>query len=233
MKVEQVTGLPMLSVIPQREALARYGLSVETLQTTLATAVAGEEAGQIFDGDRRFELVVRLPEQLRTDPAALIAVPLPAPLSNGEKAGQMFVPLGEVATLDLREGPNQISRENGKRLITVTANVRERDLGSFVNDLRARIDRQVKLPPGYWLDYSGTFKQLVSASQRIEIVTPIALVLILILQYTAFGSFRDALIVFSGVPLALVGGVATLALRVYRCPSPPVLALSRFPASPS
>ena len=212
-KVEQVTGLPMLSVIPRREALARYGLSVESVQTTLATAVAGEEAGQIFEGDRHFELVVRLPEQLRTDPAALAAIPIPVPLSDPAHPQQMFVPLGEVATLEFIEGPNQISRENGKRLITVTANVRERDLGSFVNELRTPIDNQVKLPPGYWLDYGGTFKQLVSAAQRLEIVTPITLVLILILLYTAFGSFRDALIIFSGVPLALVGGVATLALR--------------------
>jgi heavy metal efflux system protein len=181
--------------------------------TTLATAVAGEAAGQIFDGDRRFDLVVRLPERLRTDPTALAAIPIPVPLSDHEHPEQMFVPLGEVATLDLVEGPNQISRENGKRLITVTANVRGRDLGSFVNQLRARIDHQVKLPPGYWVDYGGTFKQLVSATQRLEIVTPIALVLILLLLYTAFGSLRDALIVFSGVPLALVGGVATLGLR--------------------
>lgn len=212
-KVEQVTGLPMLSVIPRREVLARYGLSVETVQTTLATAVAGEEAGQIFEGDRRFDLVVRLPEQLRTDPEALAAIPIPVPLSGPEHPEHLFVPLGEVAKLELVDGPNQISRENGKRLITVTANVRERDLGSFVNELRTRIDSQVKLPPGYWLDYGGTFKQLVSATQRLEIVTPIALVLILILLYTAFGSLRDALVVFSGVPLALVGGVATLALR--------------------
>jgi cobalt-zinc-cadmium resistance protein CzcA len=209
-KVEQVTGLPTLSVTPNRAALARYGLSVEDVQSTLATAVAGEMAGQMFDDDRRFDLVVRLPEQLRSDPAALAAIPLPVPLAED---GREFVPLGEVARLELVDGPNQVSRENGKRRITVTANVRGRDLGGFVAELRERVDAEVKLPAGYWLDYGGTFQQLASASQRLAIVTPAALALILVLLYTAFGSVRDALIVFSGVPLALVGGVAALALR--------------------
>jgi cobalt-zinc-cadmium resistance protein CzcA len=209
-KIEQVSGLPNLTVTPDREALSRYGLSVDTVQSVLAIAVAGEEAGQIFDGDRRFDLVVRLPEVLRTDPEALAAIPIPVPLRAD---GQEFVPLGEVARLELVDGPNQISRENGKRRLTVSANVRERDLGTFVAEVRERVGAEVRMPAGYWLDYGGTFKQLASATERLAIVTPAALLLILILLYTAFGSVRDALIVFSGVPLALVGGVAALALR--------------------
>ena len=209
-QVEQVTGLPNLTVTPNRAALARYGLTVQDVHSVLATAVAGESAGQIFDGDRRFDLVVRLPEALRTNPDALAAIPIPVPLSED---GREFVPLGEVASLSIEDGPNQISRENGKRRLTVSANVRERDLGSFVAEVRQRVEAEVPLPAGYWLDYGGTFKQLASASQRLAVVTPAALLLIVILLYMAFGSVRDALIVFSGVPLALVGGVAALALR--------------------
>lgn len=209
-QVEQVTGLPNLTVTPNRAALARYGLSVQDVHSVLGTAVAGESAGQIFEGDRRFDLVVRLPDSLRSNPDALAAIPIPVPLAEDARE---FVPLGEVASIEIIDGPNQFSRENGKRRISVTANVRERDLGSFVAEVRERVDTDVKLPPGYWLDYGGTFKQLESASQRLAVVTPAALLLIVILLYMAFGSVRDALIVFSGVPLALVGGVFALALR--------------------
>jgi cobalt-zinc-cadmium resistance protein CzcA len=209
-QVEQVTGLPTLTVTPNRAALARYGLSVAAVQEALATAVAGTEAGQLFEGDRRFPLVVRLPESLRTNPDALAAIPIPVPLSDD---GQEFVPLGEVTKIELVEGPNQISRENGKRRLTVTANVRGRDLGGFVDDVQRRVAEQVQIPPGYWIDYGGTFRQLESASQRLAIVTPAALLLILVLLYSALGSMRDSLVVFSGVPLALVGGVAALAIR--------------------
>ena len=209
-KVEQIGGLPTLSIVPDRNALARYGLSQDAVQQVVVTAVAGTEVGQLFDGDRRFDIVVRMPEALRTNLAALGAIPVPLP-TEGDV--HQFVPLGELASMQLIDGPNQVSRENGKRRLTVTANVRERDLGSFVADLQSRIDAEVTLPEGYWLDYGGTFQQLQSARDRLALVVPLALALIFILLFSAFGSVRDAAIVFSGVPLALVGGVAALALR--------------------
>lgn len=209
-KVEQITGLPTLSVTPDREALARYGLSQEDAQQVIATAIAGTEAGQLFEGDRRFDIVVRLPEALRTDISALSAIPVPLPTDTDS---HQFVPLGELATMTLADGPNQISRENGKRRLTVTANVRDRDLGGFIAELQAKIDNELKLPAGYWLGYGGTFQQLQSARERLSLVVPLALALIFVLLFTAFGSARDAAIVFSGVPLALVGGVAALWIR--------------------
>lgn len=206
-KVEQVTGLPMLSVIPNRLALASYGLDMASLQDQVAIALAGESAGLVFEGDRRFELVVRLPEPLRQDAQALARLPIPIAKSPG------FVPLGEVATLEMSQSPNQISRENGKRLVVVTANVRGRDLGSFVAEAQTRIAQDVKLPAGYWLDYGGTFEQLESASKRLSLVVPLTLVMVIGLLVMAFGSLKDALIIFTGVPLALTGGVLALWLR--------------------
>ena len=205
-RVEQVTGLPMLSVIPRRLALARYGLTVDALQTLVATSIGGEQAGLIYEGDRRFELVVRLPEDLRRDIDRLAFLPVPLPDGG-------YVPLEEVAELDIRPAPAQISRENGKRRVVVTANVRGRDLGGFVEEVKARIGQDVTLPSGYWLDYGGTFEQLQSASQRLAIVVPVTLAVIIGLLVMAFGSFRDALIIFTGVPLALTGGVLALWLR--------------------
>jgi cobalt-zinc-cadmium resistance protein CzcA len=205
-KVEQVQGLPVLSINANRQALYRYGLSVSDIQSVLATAVGGRDAGQIYEGDRRFDIVVRLPETQRGDIAALERLPIALP-------GGGAVPLREVATLDLAPGPNQVSRENGKRRLVVTANVRNRDLGGFVAEAQRAIETQVKLPPGYWLDYGGTFEQLQSASQRLSIVIPVTLVAIFALLIMAFGSVRDALVIFSGVPLALTGGVLALWLR--------------------
>jgi cobalt-zinc-cadmium resistance protein CzcA len=205
-QVEQVTGLPMLSVYPRRTTLSRYGLSVDDLQGLVATGIGGQEAGLIYEGDRRFQLVVRLPESLRRDVDGLADLPIPLP--DGD-----YVPLSEVADLELAPAPNQISRENGKRRVVVTANVRDRDLGSFVDEARERIARQIKLPDGYWLDYGGTFQQMQSASQRLTLVVPATLALILALLVLAFGSFKDALIIFTGVPLALTGGVLSLWLR--------------------
>ena len=205
-RVEQVTGLPTLSVIPKRTALGRYGLNVSELQEWVATAIGGESAGILYEGDRRFELVVRLPETVRRDIERLAFLPVPLP--NGD-----YVPLSEVATLDISPAPAQISRENGKRRIVVTANVRGRDLGGFVEDVKAQISSQVDIPAGYWLDYGGTFEQLESASKRLSIVVPLTLLLIIGLLVMAFGSLKDALIIFSGVPLALTGGVLALALR--------------------
>ncbi len=223
-KTEQATGLPMLSIEPNHRALAVYGLNPAAVQETVATAVGGEVAGQFFEGDRRFDLVVRLPERLRQDPAALADLPIPLPASTGDRdessrdatwlaGAPRTVPLREVASIKSVLGPNQINRENGKRRIVVTANVRDRDLGGFVTDLRSRIDAQVKLPEGYWIGYGGTFEQLISASQRLAVVVPVTLVLIFALLFMAFGSAKDAAIVFSGVPLALTGGVIALWLR--------------------
>ena len=205
-QVEQVTGLPMLSVHPKRMDLSRYGLNVEDVQALVATGIGGENAGLIYEGDRRFELVIRLPETIRRDIDSLAFLPIPLPDGG-------YVPLSEVAELELAPAPNQISRENGKRRVVVTANVRDRDLGGFVEEAQARIAQEVDLPDGYWLDYGGTFEQLQSASARLALVVPITLAIIIGLLIMAFGSVKDALIIFTGVPLALTGGVLSLWLR--------------------
>ena len=209
-KVEQVTGLPVLQVTPNRAAMARLGLNVSDIQDVVATSLGGTEAGQIFEGDRRFDVVVRLPEHIRSnvDEIGRLRVPL-----HGSSGMTGFVPLSEVATIDTVVGPNQISREDGKRRVVVTANVRGSDLGSFVTRLRTQVDQEVKLPEGYWVSFGGTFEQLTSATQRLQIVVPLALVLIIGLLFMLFGNIKDALIVFSGVPLALTGGIIALALR--------------------
>lgn len=223
--VEQVTGLPMLTVIPDRDRLAYYGLSVEQLHQTLRTALGGAKAGQIFEGDRRFDLVVRLDERIRADLTAIKRLPLTLPdyvmpevagdadMVNVDRPPVKTIPLGEVAELEFIQGPNQVSRENGKRRVFVTANVRNRDLGSFVNDVQQAVSASIELPAGYWLDYGGTFEQLLSASQRFSVIVPITLLVIFGLLVMAFNSMKDALLVFTGVPLALTGGVAALALR--------------------
>jgi heavy metal efflux system protein len=205
-KVEQIAGLPILSIESNREALYRYGLDVSDVQEVITAATGGEEAGLIFEGDQRFSIVVRLDEKLRSD--LKILERLPIPLENGG-----YVPLREVASLSLAPGANQISRENGKRRIVVSANVRGRDLGGFVSEAQKKIEEQVKLPPGYWLNYGGTFEQLQSASERLTLLVPITLVMIFALLMMTFGSAKDAALVFSGVPLALTGGVIALWLR--------------------
>jgi cobalt-zinc-cadmium resistance protein CzcA len=222
-KLEQATGLPLLTVTPDRQALVRYGLNPGAVQDTVATAVGGEVAGQYFEGDRRFDIVIRLPEQLRQDPAALADLPIPLGgsdnLDESSRAAAWMsgtpqtVPLREVAKIETTQGPNQINRENGKRRAVVTANVRGRDLGGFVTELQQRIGAEVEVPAGYWVDYGGTFEQLISASQRLSVVVPVTLAIIFALLFWAFGSAKDAIIVFTGVPLALTGGVVALALR--------------------
>ncbi|MDX1497171.1 MAG: CusA/CzcA family heavy metal efflux RND transporter [Salinisphaeraceae bacterium] len=223
-RTEQTTGLPMLVVTPNRERLSRYGLNVENLQEVVKTALGGEKVGLVYEGDKRFDLVVRLSDSLRIDPQVLEHLPIPLPADDAPVAGDadalgaamsppQHVPLGAVASIETVEGPSQISRENGKRRIFVTANVRSRDLGSFVAEAQSAITGKVRLPSGYWLDYGGTFEQLISASKRLSLVVPLTLLLILALLYAAFGNGRDALIVFSGVPLALTGGVAALLIR--------------------
>ncbi len=205
-KVEQVSGLPILSVEANRPVLYRYGLNVADVQEVLAAATGGEEAGLVFEGDRRFAIVVRVTEEVRNDLSALERLPIPLPQGG-------YVPLHEVATLTLTPGPNQISRENGKRRLVVSANVRGRDLGGFVAEVQTQIDQRVTLPPGYWLEYGGTFEQLQSATERLSVLVPITLVMIFALLMMTFRSAKDAALVFSGVPLALTGGVIALWLR--------------------
>ena len=222
-KTEQVTGLPLLSINPDRERLARYGLSVADVQDVVHSALGGDHAGVMFEGDRRFGILVRLGDELRTDPAMLARLPVKLGAATREVRGDAdqfgsadapeFVPLGELASIEVTLGPNQISRENGKRRVVVTSNVRDRDLGSFVAEARERIGSSVQLPAGYWLDYGGTFEQLESASQRLAIVVPLTLLLVFGLLYAVFSSGRDTLVVFSGVPLALTGGVLALLVR--------------------
>jgi cobalt-zinc-cadmium resistance protein CzcA len=224
-KTEQVSGLPVLTVKLNRSALARLGVSVADVQSIVEVAVGGKNAGLIFEGDRRFELVVRLPEHLRSDIEAIRNLPIPVPPAeapgtpvkalwgNSPLSQVHYTPLSSVAEIEVAPGPNQISRENGKRRVVVTANVRGRDLGSFVSDVEAQIAQKVKLPPGYWITYGGQFEQLVSATKRLTIVVPIALLLIFVLLFMSLGSLADAALVFSGVPLALTGGIAALLLR--------------------
>jgi heavy metal efflux system protein len=223
-RVEQVSGLPLLTIVPDRAALARYGLNVEDVQDVVEAAIGGKAIGRFFEGDRRFDIVLRLPESIRSDIDALRQLPIPLPVDRtvddasalvlgADGKGPRFVPLQEVAAIERSTGVNQISRENGKRRVVVTVNVRGRDLGTFVDDLRQRLANDYPLPSGYWIEYGGTFEQLISASNTLRLVVPVALLLIFGMLYTAFGSARDALLVFTGVPLALTGGVLALWLR--------------------
>lgn len=208
-KVEQTTGLPMLTINIDRTIIARLGVNVSDVQDALSIAVGGREAGQLFQGDRRFGIVVRLPESLRSDLEAIKQ--LPVRLTAQGKASYMR--LGDVATLDIAPGPNQISRENGKRSVVVTANVRGRDIGSFVADAQSKIASDIQVPSGYWIDWGGTFEQMQSATKRLEIVVPVALLLIFMLLFAMFNNIKDGLLVFTGVPFALTGGVLALWLR--------------------
>ncbi len=212
-KIEQATGLPVLSILPDRAAMDRYGLNMSDVQDIIQVAMGGREAGKLFEGDRRFDIVVRLPEHLRTNIDVLEDLPIPLSMDDEDINSIGYVPLKEVAQLEVAYGPNQISRENGKRRVVITTNVRERDLGSFVDEARERVDQRINIPAGYWMEYGGTFEQLISAKQRLFVVVPLALLLIFGLLLMAFGSARLAFIIFTGVPLALTGGIAALLLR--------------------
>lgn len=212
-KVEQTEGLPMLTVQIDRDKTARYGLNVGDVQDTVATAIGGKEAGTMFQGDRRFDIVVRLPENLRNDLEAMKRLPISLPRAESENGRVNFIPLGEVATLELAPGPNQVSREDGKRRIVISANVRGRDIGSFVSEAEKVIQQRVKIPVGYWTTWGGQFEQLQSATQRLQIVVPVALLLVLTLLFAMFGNLKDGLLVFSGIPFALTGGIVALYLR--------------------
>ena len=211
-RVEQATGLPFLEIAVNKAEIARRGLSLSAVQDLIGAAVGGRDAGVVFEGDRRFEIVVRLPDSLRTNVEALKNLPVPLPPSNA-RSRPATIPLKEVAIFTLGEGPNQITRENGKRRVVVTANVRGRDIASLVSEAQDKIAEQVQLPPGYWLAWGGQFENLAAARQRLMVVVPACFLLIFLLLHTALGSWRDALLVFSAVPLALTGGIVALWLR--------------------
>ncbi|GAB1718324.1 MAG: Heavy metal efflux pump CzcA [Nitrosospira sp.] len=217
-RTEQISGLPVLSVRMDRAKMARYGLNAIDVQDAVTIGVGGRSTGIVYDGDRRFDLQVRLPEPLRSDIEVLKRLPIKLPDSaagaaSGSAGAFGYIMLGEVANLEVAQGPNQVSRENGKRRVVVTANVRGRDLGSFVSDAETRIAGKVQIPSGYWITWGGQFEQLISAAERLRIIVPIAFGLILVLLYTMFGNFRDGLLMFTGVPFALSGGVWALWLR--------------------
>lgn len=213
-KVEQTSGLPVLTINIDREKAARFGLNVGDVQDTIAVAVGGRQAGTLYEGDRRFDMVVRLSDALRTDIDGLSRLLIPVPALAGSAAGQLgFIALSQVASLDLVLGPNQVSRENGKRLVIVSANVRGRDIGSFVEEAEAAINTQVKVPAGYWTTWGGQFEQLKEASERLRIVVPVALLLVFGLLFMMFNNLKDGLLVFTGIPFALTGGIMALWLR--------------------
>jgi cobalt-zinc-cadmium resistance protein CzcA len=218
-RVEQITGLPVLTLRMNREAMARFGLNIADVQEVVEIALGGKKAGEVFEGDRRFDLVVRLPEALRVDLEAIQHVPVLLPTAGPATPVAVtppqpsVVPLGALAEVNIAPGPNQISRENGKRRVVVTANVRGRDLGSFVAEAEARIQDEITIPAGYWTDWGGQFEQLISAARRLQIVVPVALLLIFLFLFATFGNVKDGLLVFTGVPFALTGGVLALWLR--------------------
>jgi len=226
-KVEQVSGLPVLTIDIDRRAISRYGLNVADVHTVVEAAFGGVTAGEVFEGDRRFDLVVRLPDPIRRDVHELERLPIPlppdtdahdAPASThpmlvSDDGRERFVPLGAVAEIAVKEGPNQVSRENAKRRVVVQCNVRGRDLGGFVSEAQERIDEQVKPPPGYWLAWGGQFENLIAAQKRLAVVVPVALAFILGLLFISLGSIKNTLLIFTGVPLALTGGIAALLLR--------------------
>ncbi|MDH1314868.1 CusA/CzcA family heavy metal efflux RND transporter [Shewanella xiamenensis] len=205
-QVEQTTGLPMLNIIPKRQQLMQHGLSIAELQSQVATAMGGTVASKFYEGDIRSDIVVRLGESRRQNLDGLSYLPISLPDGHS-------IPLQELASLELVSGANQINRENGKRRMVVTANVRGRDLGSFVADIQNVIGDRVAIPAGYWVEYGGTYQKLQSASQRLSIVVPVTLLMIIGLLILALSSFKDAMIIFTGVPLALTGGIAALLLR--------------------
>lgn len=213
-KVEQTTGLPLLSVNVDRDKAARFGLNIGDVQDTVAAAIGGREAGTFFEGDRRFDIVVRLSDTLRADPDVLARLPIPVPAVAGAASDRIdFIPLAEVATLEFVLGPNQISREDGKRLVVVSANVRGRDIGSFVQDASAAIAERNPVAPAYWTTWGGQFEQLQAAAKRLQLVVPVALLLVFVLLFMMFNTLRDGLVVFTGIPFALTGGILALWLR--------------------
>lgn len=217
-KVEQTSGLPFLEIKLDKAAIARYGLNVSDVLDVITIAIGGREAGLVFQGDRRFDILVRLPDSLRQDLSVIENLPILLPEENEAEdengsaphSRPRYLPLREVASLEMVDGPNQISRENGKRRVVIQANVRGRDIGSFVADAQAAIDAKVKLPAGYWLEWGGQFKNMQEASSRLMVVVPACFFFIFLLLFAALNSVKQALLVFTGIPLAVVGGIFTL-----------------------
>ncbi|MBS1806596.1 MAG: efflux RND transporter permease subunit [Acidobacteria bacterium] len=205
-KVEQISGLPQLQIKPDRAAIARYGINVEAVNDLVESVVAGKQAGLVYEGEQRFNLVVRLNENAGRDVETIKGLLVSAP--NGAR-----IPLAQLADISIVEGPAQISREDTRRRIVVELNVRGRDIGSFVKDAQAAIEREIKLPNGYYLRWGGQFENLQRASERLLIVVPLALFLIFVLLFTTFNSLKQAALIYTGIPFAIVGGVFALALR--------------------
>ena len=206
LKVEQMSGLPMVSVELKKDMIANYGLDAEDVQKHVSSLITGETAGKVFEGDRKFDIVVRMDQNSVTDLEKLYQIPVNLPDGSS-------VLLSELIELKNIQGPNQISRENGKRRIVITANVRGTDIGSYIADAQSKLNSDFQMPEGYWLTWGGTFEQMESASNRLMIVVPIALILIFAMIYMALGNIRNSVLVFTGVPFALTGGVIALALR--------------------
>ncbi|MED5352939.1 MAG: efflux RND transporter permease subunit, partial [Nitrospinota bacterium] len=223
-RMEQVTGLPVLTLKLKRDRMARLGINVSDVQDAIEVSIGGKSTGKVFEGDRRFDLIVRLPEYARKDLELLKKIPIPLPqkhshinLSTAVISNSVdhfsYIPLGEVVTFEILKGPNQISRENSKRRVVVTANVRERDLGSFVKEAQKSVEENISLLPGYWISWGGQFEHLISAANRLWVIVPVALMLIFFLLFSAFGSLKNSLLVFTGIPLALTGGFLLLWIR--------------------
>lgn len=204
--VEQATGLPVMTMSPRQDVMARFGISLKEIQDTVAAALGGVSAGTYYQGDRRSDIVVRQAASQRQNPDTFKDLPVVT-------RDNQVIPLGELVTMNVESGYNQVYRENGKRRVVVSANVRGRDLGTFVEDVQREVQANIEVPTGYWIEYGGTYEQLQSASQRLLIVVPVTLFIILTLLVMALGSIRDSLIIFTGVPLALTGGVLALVVR--------------------
>ncbi len=211
-KIEEVVGLPFLEIKIDKGEIARRGLSLSDVQDVIGIAIGGRATGLVFEGDRRFQIIVRVQDAMRGDIDALGNLPVLLP-QTVQGAMAATIPLRQLATFNFSEGPNQVSRENGKRRVVVTAEVRGRDIGSLVGEAQEKVGQQVTLPPGYWLAWGGQFENFEAARQRLMIVVPTCFALIFLLLLSALGSGRDALLVFSAVPLALTGGIAALWLR--------------------
>lgn len=211
-KVEQTAGLPQLTIEADRDAIARYGINVEDVNSLVQSIMSGEPAGIVYEGEQRFDVVVRLNEASGRDVESIRQLLVAAPPLT-PKAGGAMIPLTSLAKIKVEEGPAQISREDRRRRIVVECNVRGRDIGSFVKDAQSKIDSEVKLPEGYYVTWGGQFENLQRATTMLAIVVPIALLLIFILLFMTFGSVSQALLIYTGIPFAMVGGIFALAIR--------------------
>lgn len=212
-KVAQTDGLPVLEVKIDKAGAKRLGLSSSDILDVVKVAIGGGKAGVLFEGDRRFDIVIRLPPKVRENPQAIGNLPIPLHQHKNSDKKATYIPLKEVASLEMTEGLNEITRENGKRVIIVQANVRGNDLGSFVSKAKEKISTQLKIPPGYWLDWGGQFENLLSAKNHLMIIIPLCFSMILALLYSSLKSIKEAFIVFSGVPMAVTGGILAIWLR--------------------